>query len=166
MKDFTELIGRVMICRTENTERLYQLEEEAYDSVKRAAQEHQRLLSNGFSEEEAASFSTADELFSILDYFRPESLQAARGLLGRHGYEVTKKPELENEKAPRDPRGETAPVEETRKSGEATKALAFVGFLALFMLAIVLAFEGGKAGFVFGGMLAFGLVLLLKKGIW
>jgi hypothetical protein len=91
VKDFTGLIGRVMIRRTENTKRLYEIEDEAYDSLKRAAQEHERLLSDEFSKEEAASFSTADELFALLDVFRPESLQAASAFLKCYGYEVTKK---------------------------------------------------------------------------
>lgn len=91
MTDFTDLIGRIKICRDENTKRLYELEDEAYDSIKRAVQEHEQLLSDEFSKEEASSFSTADELFALLDFFRPESLQAASAFLRCYGYEVTKK---------------------------------------------------------------------------
>jgi hypothetical protein len=91
MKDFTELIGRVMIRRNENTKRLYEIEGEAYDSLKRAAHEHERLLSDEFSKEEAATFSTADEIFALLDVFRPESVQAATAFLRCYGYEVNKK---------------------------------------------------------------------------
>ena len=50
---------------------------------------------------------------------------------------------------------------------EWTKMLAAVGFFGLVLLALVLALEGGQVGFVFGGMLGFGLLMLLMKvNIW
>jgi hypothetical protein len=91
MEDFTDIIGRIKIHRDETTKRLYELEDEAYDIVKRAAQEHEHLLPDDLSKEEASSFSTADEMFALLDYFRPVSVQAATAFLRCYGYEVTKK---------------------------------------------------------------------------
>lgn len=38
MEDFTALIGREMIGRTEETRRLFELEDEMHESVKRAAE--------------------------------------------------------------------------------------------------------------------------------
>ncbi len=69
--------------------------------------------------------------------------------------------------APPDP-DEVAVIAEPRSDIETTKTLAFVGFFALFLLSLGLMLEGGQVGFVFGFMLACGLVVVLtrKKRVW
>jgi hypothetical protein len=89
MEDFTAFIGRAMIPREEGTNRLYELEEEVQDCLKRAAQELQRFQATALPEEDAIRFSIAGELFVLLDRFRPESVQAATAFLRRFGMQVT-----------------------------------------------------------------------------
>lgn len=89
MDDFTAVIGREMLPRNDDTKRLYELEEEASECLKRAAQELRRFLSSSLSESDANRFSIAEELFVLLDAFRPDSVQAATAFLKRYGVQVT-----------------------------------------------------------------------------
>jgi len=89
MDDFTAFIGQGMICQGENTKRLYELEEETIESLKRAAQELRRFVSADLSEDEATRFTIAEELFVLLDFYHPEAIHAATAFLRRFGKQVT-----------------------------------------------------------------------------
>ena len=88
MDDLTVFIGRQKIPRGEDTKRLYELEEQTCECLRSASHELRRFLSARLSEDEAIRFSIAEELFVLLDVFRPDSIQAATAFLSRYGRHV------------------------------------------------------------------------------
>ncbi len=69
-------------------EALYELEEATFECLQRAAHELRQFLTETLSDDEARQFSVAEELFVLLDTFRPVSIQAATAFLGRYGRNV------------------------------------------------------------------------------
>jgi hypothetical protein len=97
-KDLTALIGLHCVTR-DDSPRLYELEEQAYQAIKLAAEELRTLLTPGaLAVDEAGEFSMAEVLFALLDYMRPVSLDAATAFLRYYGMEI------------RDSRSDTKPV--------------------------------------------------------
>jgi hypothetical protein len=89
-EDLSHLIGRGFLSRSKETEELYRLEAEVCECLARAAHELTRFFSDAVPESDRVRLSIGEEVFTLLDSFRPDSIPAAVAFLARYGYMVEK----------------------------------------------------------------------------